>query len=67
MPADPIVSDHYGDVLWMNGKKIDQILKKKGVGSILQEFLPVSPSTSSPQQPITKPSPQRKHKTKQNY
>jgi len=23
MPADPIVSDHYGDVLWMNGKKIE--------------------------------------------
>jgi len=22
MPADPIVNDHYGDVLWMNGKKI---------------------------------------------
>ena len=22
MPADPIVSDHYGDVLWMNGKKL---------------------------------------------
>ena len=22
MPADPIVNDHYGDVLWKNGKKI---------------------------------------------
>ena len=22
MPSDPIVNDHYGDVLWMNGKKI---------------------------------------------
>ena len=22
MPADPIVNDHYGDVLWMNGKEI---------------------------------------------
>ena len=22
MPADPIVNDHYGDVLWMNGNKI---------------------------------------------
>ena len=21
MPADPIVNDHYGDVLWMSGKK----------------------------------------------
>ena len=48
------------------GKKIDQILKKKGVRSILQEFLPVSPSISSPRQPSTKRSPQRKPKTKQN-
>ena len=23
MPDDPIVSDHYGDVLWMNGKEIE--------------------------------------------
>ena len=22
MPADPIVNDHYGDVLWKNGNKI---------------------------------------------
>ena len=22
LPADPIVNDHYGDVLWMNGNKI---------------------------------------------
>ena len=22
MPADPIVNDHYGDVLWKNGKEI---------------------------------------------
>ena len=22
MPADPIVNDHYGDVLWKNGDKI---------------------------------------------
>ena len=22
MPADPIVNDHFGDVLWKNGKKI---------------------------------------------
>jgi len=22
MPADPVISDHYGDSLWMNGKKI---------------------------------------------
>ena len=22
MPADPIINDHYGDVLWKNGKKI---------------------------------------------
>ena len=22
MPGDPIVSDHYGDVLWKNGSKI---------------------------------------------
>jgi predicted negative regulator of RcsB-dependent stress response len=22
MPADSIVNDHYGDVLWKNGKKI---------------------------------------------
>ena len=22
MPEDPIVNDHYGDVLWKNGKKI---------------------------------------------
>ena len=22
MPADPIVNDHYGDALWMNGDKI---------------------------------------------
>ena len=22
MPGDPIVNDHYGDVLWKNGKKI---------------------------------------------
>ena len=22
MPADPVVNDHYGDVLWKNGKKI---------------------------------------------
>ena len=22
MPADPVVNDHYGDVLWMNGDKI---------------------------------------------
>ena len=22
MPADPIVNDHYGDVLWMSGNKI---------------------------------------------
>ena len=22
MPADPIVNDHYGDVLWKNGKKL---------------------------------------------
>ena len=22
MPADPTVNDHYGDVLWMNGNKI---------------------------------------------
>ena len=22
MPADPVVSDHYGDALWKNGKKI---------------------------------------------
>jgi hypothetical protein len=22
MPADPVVSDHYGDVLWKNGKEI---------------------------------------------
>ena len=44
MPADPIVNDHYGDVLWKNGKKIparyywnyvlnlkkaEEILKKK--------------------------------------
>jgi hypothetical protein len=48
------------------GKKIDQILKKKGVGSILQEFLPVSPSISSPQHSGTKRSPQRKPKTNQN-
>ena len=24
MPSDPIVNDHYGDVLWMNGKKFKQ-------------------------------------------
>ena len=23
MPADPIINDHYGDVLWKNGKKIE--------------------------------------------
>ena len=22
MPADPIINDHYGDVLWKNGNKI---------------------------------------------
>ena len=22
MPSDPIVNDHYGDVLWKNGNKI---------------------------------------------
>ena len=22
MPSDPIVNDHYGDVLWMNNEKI---------------------------------------------
>ena len=22
MPADPIVNDHYGDVLWKNGERI---------------------------------------------
>ena len=22
LPSDPIVNDHFGDVLWMNGKKI---------------------------------------------
>ena len=22
MPADPVVNDHYGDVLWKNGKKL---------------------------------------------
>ena len=22
MPADPIVNDHYGDVLWKNGNEI---------------------------------------------
>ena len=22
MPADPIVNDHYGDVLWMNGREV---------------------------------------------
>ena len=22
MPTDPVVNDHYGDSLWMNGKKI---------------------------------------------
>ena len=22
MPADPVINDHYGDVLWKNGKKI---------------------------------------------
>jgi predicted Zn-dependent protease len=22
MPADPVVNDHYGDVLWKNGNKI---------------------------------------------
>ena len=22
MPADPIVNDHYGDVLWKNGNKL---------------------------------------------
>ena len=22
MPADPIVNDHYGDVLWKNGKEL---------------------------------------------
>ena len=22
MPADPIVNDHYGDVLWKNGEEI---------------------------------------------
>ena len=22
MPGDPIVNDHYGDVLWKNGKEI---------------------------------------------
>ncbi|MDC0191372.1 AsmA family protein, partial [Rhodospirillales bacterium] len=48
------------------GKKIDQILKKKGVGSILQEFLPVSPSISSPRQSSTKRSPQGKPKKNQN-
>ena len=24
MPADPIVNDHYGDVLWKNGTKSKQ-------------------------------------------
>ena len=24
MPADPIVNDHFGDVLWMNNKKYKQ-------------------------------------------
>ena len=24
MPADPIVNDHYGDVLWKSGEKIKQ-------------------------------------------
>ena len=37
MPADPIVNDHYGDVLWMNGKKLqaryywNNVLKLKDV------------------------------------
>ena len=22
MPSDPIVNDHFGDVLWMNGEKL---------------------------------------------
>ena len=22
MPEDPVINDHYGDVLWMNGNKI---------------------------------------------
>ena len=22
MPSDPIVNDHFADILWMNGKKI---------------------------------------------
>ena len=24
MPADPIVNDHYGDVLWKNGERYKQ-------------------------------------------
>ena len=22
MPSDPIVNDHFGDILWMNGEKL---------------------------------------------
>ena len=29
MPADPIVNDHFGDVLWKNGNKFKQILLEK--------------------------------------
>ena len=47
-------------------KKLDQILNKKGVGSILKEFLPVSPSISSSRQSSAKRSPQGKPKTTQN-
>ena len=33
MPSDPIVNDHFADILWMNGKKY-----KQGITGICFEF-----------------------------
>ena len=45
LPADPIVNDHYGDVLWKNGEEIqaryywNYVLKLKNTDSDLKKII----------------------------
>ena len=47
MPLDPIVNDHYGDVLWKNGNKIqaryywDYVIKLEKTEEDLKKFLKI--------------------------